>query len=136
MRRSRKARKYLKVNWVKAGDIKGRVDDLIVRLNLDYLQKSRIICFRSENSTTRAVARMWGLNRLWQQALNQDAAYVLEVISEKFDKLPKRKQDEVLLHELAHVPKNFSGALMPHTKVKGGFHDKLRKMLALYSHAD
>ena len=30
-------------------------------------------------------------------------AYIIEVISEKFNKLPKRKQDDVLLHELAHI---------------------------------
>lgn len=132
MRRSRGARKSTKVDWQQAPDITRRVVDLVDGLGLDYLQKSRIICFRSQNSTSRAIARMWGLNRLWQLALGESPAYVLEVLGERFDKLPKRKQDEVLLHELAHVPKNFSGSLMPHRKGKGGFHDKLRKMLVAY----
>jgi predicted metallopeptidase len=73
------------------------------------------------------------MGRLWQETLGIPAVYCIEVISEKFDTLPKDRQIEVLFHELAHIPKNFSGALLPHTRHhKGSFHDKLKGFLSAY----
>lgn len=72
------------------------------------------------------------MGKIWQLALESPPAYCLEVIAERYDKLSKSDQDKVLLHELAHVPKNFSGALVAHTHSKGGFHDKLKTMVAAY----
>lgn len=72
------------------------------------------------------------MGRIWQETLGIPASYCIEVISEKFDPLPKHKQAEVLLHEIAHIPKNFSGALVPHSHGKGSFHDKLKLFLSAY----
>ncbi|OGM31071.1 hypothetical protein A2630_00190 [Candidatus Woesebacteria bacterium RIFCSPHIGHO2_01_FULL_44_10] len=105
---------------------------MVGKIGVYWIETSRIFCIRSENSTSRAMARIWGLNNIWQKALKQDPAYVLEVISERFDRLPQHKQDEILIHELAHVPRNFSGALLPHSRRRGSFHDKLKIMLAAY----
>ena len=91
------------------------------------------IFYRSINSKARAYARTWGLPRLWQRTLNVEPAYIVEVISEHFDKLSERDQDKVLLHELTHIPHNFSGALVPHTRhKKGSFHDKLDILIEKY----
>ena len=43
-----------------------------------------------------------------------EPAYVIEVLAKYFDKLDQDKQKQVLIHELLHIPKNFSGALLPH----------------------
>jgi predicted metallopeptidase len=60
---------------------------------------------------------------VWQQTLGLEPAYILEVIAEKFNKLSQSDQDKVLIHELLHIPKNFSGALVPH-KHKGGVNER------------
>lgn len=107
---------------------------LVKLVEIDWIKTEHVHCFRSTGSTSRAVARIWGFNKVWQLALKEDPAYCLEVVSERFDKLDKKHKDEVLLHELAHIPKNFSGALVPHTKKrKGSFHDKLDGFIVAYN---
>lgn len=132
-RKSSRSRKAGPVVWEPAPDIAERVDRIAQALDLQWLKTERVKCFRSRNTSTRAYARTWGFPRILQLALNEPPAYVIEVVSEKFDKLGKATQDEILLHELAHIPRNFSGALVAHTHHgKGSFHDKLKTMLIAY----
>lgn len=121
-----------KIEWLEAADIKDRINYLVNLLNLDWIKVKDIHSFRSLNAATRAYARVWGFSKVWQQALNLPPSYIIEVISEKFDKLPQREKDKVLLHEIAHIPKNFSGSLTPHKRGKGNFHDKLKEMIRNY----
>lgn len=126
-----RSRKAGKIEWVNAPDVKKRVGFLAEKLDITWIKKSRIFCFRSSNANTRAYARIWGFSRVWQQALGEEPAYIIEVLSEKFDKLPQNQKDRILLHEITHIPRNFSGSLVPHTrKRKGSFHDKLHQVLA------
>jgi predicted metallopeptidase len=119
------------VNWVKAPDIKKRVIKLSKTLKLDWLDNSNLHCFRSYNSRSRAYARIWGLSKVWQQALSTKPAYIIEVISEKFDALNVKRQDEIILHEIAHIPKNYSGSLLPHIRKRGkrNFNDRVRQLI-------
>lgn len=126
-------RKRGKIEWNKAPDVTRRIKNLAKKLNIDWIHTSRIFCFRSFNANTRAFARIWGLGRIWQQALGLTPAYVIEVISEKYDRLSQVEQDKVLLHELTHIPKNFSGALMPHVRRgKGRFEDRVHELIYRY----
>lgn len=109
-------KKTRRVEWIKAPDIEKRIKKLVIDLQIDWIKRTNIHSFRSFNSKTRASARIWGLSRIWQQALKEKPSYIIEVISEKFDNLSQKKQDTVLLHELAHIPKTFSGSLVPHFK--------------------
>jgi predicted metallopeptidase len=130
-RRTRKSSK--KVEWVDAPDIKKRAMDIVVKLEMDWILFDRIFFYRSTDSKARAYARTWGLPGLWQRALETEPAYIIEVLSEHFDKLPRREQDKVIMHELTHIPRNFSGALVPHTRhKKGSFHDKLDELIERY----
>ena len=52
--------------------------------------------------------------KIFQKALNIKPAYVVEILSKHFDKLDEDGKKKVLIHELMHIPKNFSGALLPH----------------------
>ena len=133
LKKARKSTKFRSVDWQQAPDIAKRVSLLVSSLEFDWIKQEKVHSFRSQNSKSRAIARIWGLPRVWQMALGKEAAYILEVISERFDKLSPKEQDKVLLHELAHIPKNFSGSLVPHShKRKGSFRDKLQGMLNLY----
>lgn len=130
--RRRKSKKS--IDWQMAPDIKERLNEMSSKLELSHLEESRIFVYRSHNSSSSAYARTWGFPRIWQMSLNQKPAYVIEVLSERFDKLSKKDQDHVLLHELAHIPKNFSGSLLPHTRRRGkrNFHDRVEEMYAQY----
>lgn len=97
-----------------APDIKKIVNQVQAKLKIPYIDTKRIICFRSHGATARARARIWGFPNIWQMALKLPAYYCLEVISEKFDYLGPEDKIRIIIHELLHIPKNFSGALLPH----------------------
>ena len=122
-----------KIVWEKAPDITRRINYLLRKVRISWVNPYRIICFRSINANTRAYARIWGLGKIWQQALDIEPAYVIEVISEKFDELPQVEKDKVLLHEITHIPRNFSGSLVPHIRRgKRNFHDQVERLIAQY----
>lgn len=97
-----------------APDIKSQLKQIVRAGNYSHIQISRVFCFRSHGSTARARARIWAFPKIWQQALQLPPAYVIEVLAEKFDHLSLPDKKRVLIHELAHIPKNFSGSLLPH----------------------
>ncbi len=102
------------MRFIIAEDIRARIAELVERLNFSHIDSSRIVCMRSTGSKSRAHACIWSLPRIWQKALGVKAHYVVEVLSEKFDSLSRTEQDKILIHELLHIPKTFSGALVPH----------------------
>lgn len=115
----RKKTKNPDMVWEKAIDIQKGITDIVKKLNLNHIEPSQIICFRSFNSSSRARARIWSLPRVWQLALRVEPHYVIEVLSEKFDHLSSADKKRVMIHELMHIPKTFSGSLVPH---RGRFH--------------
>lgn len=122
-----------KLEWLQALDIEVRLDTLIRKAKVDWVKRDQIYAYRSKHANTRAYARIWGLARIWQTALSIPPSYVIEVVSEKFDKLGEADKDKVLLHEIAHIPKNFSGSLLAHThRGEGSFHGRLNKLIATY----
>lgn len=105
-----------RIEWRNAPDIKQRIRYLAKESGVEWIIHSRVFTYRSVNSKTRAYARTWGLPGLWQRALKVKPGYIIEVISEHFDKLSESDRDKVLLHEITHIPRNFSGALIPHIR--------------------
>ncbi len=102
------------MDWVPAVDVKKQIDAILLRLDLPHILKEKLIVYRSTGSKSRAIARIWSLPRVWQLALNVQPHYVIEVVSERFDRLSGQDQIRTLIHELMHIPKTFSGALVPH----------------------
>jgi predicted metallopeptidase len=97
-----------------APDIQERLNSMIKTLNYDHLDIDRIICMRSYGSKSRAYARIWGLSRVWQKVLKVKSHYIIEVMYPRFDRLGEEDQEKTLLHEILHIPKKFSGGLVPH----------------------
>jgi len=102
------------MEWRKSPILQKEVAKLVKSLNLDHIDSKKIVVFRSFGSKSRAQARIWSLPRIWQQALSVKPHYCIEVLSEKFDNLTLKNQKKVLIHELLHIPKTFSGSLLPH----------------------
>lgn len=120
----------MNIIWQEDKKLKHQLKKTIKQAGVSWVKASRIFTYRSQNAKTRAYARIWGLSRIWQKALKEDPAYILEVISEKFDRLSNHEKSKVLLHEVAHIPKNFSGALVPHIRRgKGNFNKKVNKLI-------
>lgn len=120
----RKSKKREQLLWLNSVELEKRISSLIISCNFTYINPERVYCYVSTGAKTRAYARIWGLGRIFQQALKIEPAYVIEVISEKFNRLTHEQQEMVLIHELLHIPKSFSGALVPH-RHKGGVNDKV-----------
>lgn len=105
-----------------APDIKKIVQKLVPHLPFaDYVDPKRIVCMRSFKATSRARARIWSFPKIWQMALKLPPYYVIEVLSHHFDHLSDDDKTRVIIHELMHIPKNFSGALVPHS----GLHKRI-----------
>lgn len=102
------------MDWQLAPKLQKRVEKLTHALQFSHIDPKRVVVFRSHGSKSRARARIWSLPRIWQKALKVQPHYCLEVLSEKFDHLAKEDQDRILIHELLHIPKTFSGALLSH----------------------
>ncbi|MEW6328603.1 MAG: putative metallopeptidase [Candidatus Micrarchaeota archaeon] len=97
-----------------APDVQEQMERMLRALEFEHINQYRIICMRSSGSKARAYARVWNLPSIWQKALEIRAYYIIEVLSEHFDKLGQEQKEKVLIHELLHIPKTFSGALVPH----------------------
>ena len=128
-KKRRKKKTSSAVLWEKASDVEKDLKRLINLSKLPYDIKN-ITSLRSYNSRARAYARIWGLSRVWQMSFNVPPHYIIEILSEKFDELSKERKDEVLLHELAHIPSNFSGSLLPHIRRgKRNFKSKVDRLI-------
>jgi len=102
-----------------APEIESTVQMLVKRLKMDHIKTNNIHCIRSLDAKTRAYARIWGMSRLFKEVAGIEPHYIIEVVAKRFDKLPEREKIKTLIHELMHIPKTFSGALLPH---RGRYH--------------
>jgi len=106
--------KSQKLEWEDAKDVRKDIAEILKVLKFPHIKSSRIFCFRTQGSKSRSYARIWAMPKIFQRALSIESAYVIEVLSKHYDKLDEDNRKKVLIHELLHIPKNFSGALLPH----------------------
>ena len=98
-----------------AEDVDLRVKEIIRKLKMTHIDETRVICLRSKSSgSRRVIARCHGLPRIMQVALNKKPHYVIEILSERFDRLSREDQTKVLIHEILHIPHRFGGGFRAH----------------------
>jgi predicted metallopeptidase len=92
----------------KAEDVK----KLALRINKEAnmgIDLNKVVFLRSRNSKTSAIARTLTLPPQWRYVLGDDVLYIIEVISEKYDKLECSDKIFVITHELMHIPRTMKG---------------------------
>jgi len=107
------------IKYYEAEDIKERIRKIVDVLGFSHIQLWRLFCVRSKGTASRnIIARCHSLPRILQEALKLEPAYLIEVLSEKFDKQSEEEQTKTLIHELLHIPKSFRGGFIHHNIVK------------------
>ncbi|OGK62775.1 hypothetical protein A2334_00995 [Candidatus Roizmanbacteria bacterium RIFOXYB2_FULL_38_10] len=107
------------MQYLKAPEIKRTIERLVEKLEFTHIKTQNVHCIRSFDAKTRAYARIWGMSKLFHEVAGIEPNYIIEVIAKRFDKLSEREKIKTLIHELMHIPKTFSGALLPH---RGRYH--------------
>ncbi len=107
------------IKYVYADDVKKRGEDIIKVLNLEHIDLENIAFIRSFGSRSKyTIARCHALGKAMQIGMRrQTSFYLIEVISEKFDKLTEEDKIKVIIHEIMHIPKTFGGGFIQHDKV-------------------
>jgi len=101
------------MRWEPAPDLHARLVDIAVALDFDHVRSDQVHCARVFGARASAWARIWGLPAIFQNVMELPASYVIEFLCPAFDNLPEDEQDRVLIHELLHIPRTFSGSVRP-----------------------
>ena len=103
------------IKYEEAPEVKRLADEISQSLDFFHIVPQFVFCVRSTGSESkRTIARIHGLSKIWQEVLNLPSAYVIEVISERYDKQSETEKEKTIIHELLHIPKGFSGGFRPH----------------------
>ncbi|HYM65430.1 MAG TPA: putative metallopeptidase [Candidatus Sulfotelmatobacter sp.] len=107
-------KKNSKLEWEDAKDVDKKIKDILSVLDLPHILPQRVHGYRTHGSKSRAYARIWSMPKIFQRVLKLESHYVIEVLSQYYDRLDDDGKTRVIIHELLHIPNNFSGALVPH----------------------
>lgn len=127
-RKQAKSKKTVKLEWETDLFLQNQMSKLVGLLEFSHVDPSRVFCYRTHGSSARAYARIWAFPKIFQEVLSVKPAYVIEVLSEKFDKLDNEQKVKVMIHELLHIPKNFSGSLLPHSYGNKQIHKEVERL--------
>ncbi len=112
-----------------AFDIQQIAEEISVLL-FPHIKIDRVKCFRSYGTSSRGtIARCHTIGKIMQKAMKVPAFYVLEFLSERFDKLSEEEKTKVIIHELMHIPVSFGGGFRHHDYICD---KKLKKNYRVY----
>jgi predicted metallopeptidase len=103
------------IRYELAPDIESKLRRIARKLKMDHIHLDRVKGVRSYGSTGKGViARCHALPKVMQLALGIDAHYVIEILTENYNRLSKEEQIKILIHELMHIPETFGGGFRMH----------------------
>ena len=117
------------IKYLEAPDILREAHDIVFTLGWNHIHLEHVAFIRSTGSTARStIARCHALGKAMQIGMGRKKGfYLIEVISEKFDKLSTVEKTKVIIHELMHIPKTFGGGFVHHNVVHDRAVDKIYK---------
>jgi len=125
------------IKYEKAEDIQEQISEISGML-FPHVRVNDVACLRSFGSSSRGtIARCHALGKAMQMGLGRKGFYLIEVISERFDKMSEEEQLKTLIHELMHIPKSFGGGFIFHNVVNDKNVNKMyEKYICLKNNSD
>ena len=118
---------WFSMKYLPAPDVADMAIPIIDVLGMKWIRKERLFFARSVGSQSRTIiARCHSMGRVWKAA-GIPITYLIEVVSERYDKLPEDEKVKTIIHELLHIPKSFGGGFRHHDYVSDARVDMLYK---------
>jgi len=107
------------IKYYYADDVKKTAEEIVKNLSWNHISLNDVAFIRSRGSSSRrTIARCHALGKAMQIGMRRDKGfYLIEVISEKFDRLSEEDKLKTIIHELMHIPKSFGGGFIHHNLV-------------------
>ena len=103
------------IRYELALDIERQLGQIARKLKMKHVDLKRVKGVRSYGSTGKGIiARCHALPKVMQLALGQEAHYVIEILTEGYERLSEEDQIKILIHELMHIPETFGGGFRMH----------------------
>lgn len=107
------------MEYIPALDVEEEMLRIISSLSLDYIDTKRVRVIRSRGTKSRRIlARCHALPKALQTGLDLPASYVIELVTENYNRLPDSEKTKTLIHELLHIPRAFGGGFRNHDYVR------------------
>jgi predicted metallopeptidase len=107
------------LEYLPAPEIDEELARIVRSLEMDHIPPHRVRAIRSRGTKSRRIlARCHGLPKAIQTGLAIQAHYVIELVSENYDRLSQAEQTKTLIHELMHIPRIFGGGFRNHDYVR------------------
>jgi predicted metallopeptidase len=107
------------MEYVRLPGIDKEIAQIVRMLEWEHLDPNRIHVVASRGSKSRRIlARCHTLPKALQAGLAIPAHYVIELVSENYDRLPEIEKTKTLIHELMHIPVTFGGGFRNHDYVR------------------
>ena len=101
--------------WHAPEKINEFVKDLIYNIpSFKHIDPDRVHIIFSNSRTRRTIACCHAFSKRIQFALDIEPHYVIELIKRHWNRLDEFERAKVLIHELYHIPRTFSGNLRNH----------------------
>jgi predicted metallopeptidase len=105
------------IRYELAPDIEKVAKSIAEKISFNHIDFERLLFFGSHGSKSKhTAARIHSLSRVWRFAFEMEVQYAIEVISHNFDKMDSSEKEKVIIHELLHIPRGFSGGFVNHKK--------------------